>query len=255
MSIRLKLCGQTERGRTMKLRHLPILYTIYLLFLIAFFGIIRLSGVIMTIAILVICGAIFLIASSITVGLTLIAVNNQKQQQELRNRITANTKTPTDILREHMHTLTGMQPGKPPINAYINTLIDSIRSMIDRLSNINKLLETTFSKTDLTYITYVDAIGNVTELFISNVKSAMKRMSVFDYNAWKAGERSDISQKYISDIEVRISQNDDILDKLDCLISELVSLDDPSNFSLDNITSLIQQTQDYKNINNGGTLQ
>lgn len=238
----------------MKLKHLPILYAIYLLFLAAFFGIIRLSGIIMTVAILVICTAVFLIASSITVGLTFMAVNNQKLQQDMRNRITANTKTPTDILREHMHTLTGMQPGRTPMNTYINALIESIRDMIDRLSNIGTLLEATFSKTDLTYITYVDAIEKVVELFSSNIKSVIKRMTVFDYNAWEEGERSDISQKYISDIEIRISQNDDILNKLDYLISELVSLDDPANFSLDNITSLIQQTQDYKNINNGGTL-
>ena len=76
--------------------------------------------------------------------------------------------------------------------------------------------------------------------------------ALLNVEAKSSYEKSEISIKYISDIENRISQNEEIIDKLDYLISELVSLDDPANFSLSNLNNLIRQTQDYKNINNGG---
>lgn len=238
----------------MKLKHLPVLYAAYLLLIIILFSIINAVVDVMTASVLVISGAVFLIMSITVIGFTAIAINNHKQQQlELKNQIASLTKkSPTDELNDYYNIFCGKQPGQKPMTEYIETVCNNIKAMFERLHNLENLLDTTFSKTDLTYVTYKSSLESVIGAFNANLKGIKKRIDVFDYTSWNEGEKSEISIKYISDIENRISQNEEIIDKLDYLISELVSLDDPANFSLSNLNNLIRQTQDYKNINNGG---
>lgn len=240
----------------MKLKHLPVLYGIYLAVLIIAAIVIKLTVAVMTIKTLIACWAFFVCISLIIVFMTAIAVINHKQhREELLSNINTEKKSPHDDLREYAKIFTS----RDMQNLFFKTDVDRIAAvigkMIKKLDNLEKLLETTFSKTDLTYTTYKNSLDSVIGAFNSNLKSIKKRIDVFDYHAWESGDRSDISEKYISDIERLISQNEEIIDKLDYLISELVSLDDPKNFSLSNLNNLIRQTQDYKNINNdGGTI-
>lgn len=240
----------------MKLKHLPVLYGIYLAVLIIAAIVIKLTVAVMTIKTLIACWAFFVCVSLIIVFMTAIAVINHKQhREELLSNINTEKKSPHDDLREYAKIFTS----RDMQNLFFKTDVDRIAAvigkMIKKLDNLEKLLETTFSKTDLTYTTYKNSLDSVIGAFNSNLKSIKKRIDVFDYHAWESGDRSDISEKYISDIERLISQNEEIIDKLDYLISELVSLDDPKNFSLSNLNNLIRQTQDYKNINNdGGTI-
>lgn len=240
----------------MKLKHLPVLYGIYLAVLIIAAIVIKMTVAVMTIKTLIVCWAFFVCVSLIIVFMTAIAVINHKQhREELLSNINTEKKSPHDDLREYAKIFTS----RDMQNLFFKTDVDRIAAvigkMIKKLDNLEKLLETTFSKTDLTYTTYKNSLDSVIGAFNSNLKSIKKRIDVFDYHAWESGDRSDISEKYISDIERLISQNEEIIDKLDYLISELVSLDDPKNFSLSNLNNLIRQTQDYKNINNdGGTI-
>lgn len=240
----------------MKLKHLPVLYGIYLAVLIIAAIVIKMTVAVMTIKTLIVCWAFFVCVSLIIVFMTAIAVINHKQhREELLSNINTEKKSPHDDLREYAKIFTSRDMQNLFFKTDVDRIATVIGKMIKKLDNLEKLLETTFSKTDLTYTTYKNSLDSVIGAFNSNLKSIKKRIDVFDYHAWESGDRSDISEKYISDIERLISQNEEIIDKLDYLISELVSLDDPKNFSLSNLNNLIRQTQDYKNINNdGGTI-
>lgn len=238
----------------MKLKHLPILYGGFLIVSIIVAIIIKVTTPVMTVKTLIMCWCFFICASIVLIGLTIMAISNHKQQRaELKSEIRPARKTPQEELKEYEHIFADPYLKTVFFVDDIDTIITAISKMIKKLNDLENLLDTTFSKTDLTYTTYKSSLNSVIGAFNSNLKSIKKRIDVFDYRAWYEGDRSDISEKYVSDIRLSIEQNEEILDKLDYLISELVSLDDPKNLSLSNLNSLIKQTQDYKNINNGGT--
>lgn len=238
----------------MKLKHLPVLYGIYLIILVIASVVIKTTVDVMTIKVLIMCWAFFICISLILIYLTIMAILDYKQQRnELKNGIKPKKKSPQEELREYESIFAEPYLQTSFFKTDIDKIIIIINKMIKKLSDLENLLETTFSKTDLTYTTYKSSLDSVIGTFNNNLKSIKKRIDVFDYNAWQAGDHSDVSEKYISGIKRLTAQNEEILEKLDYLISELVSLDDPKNFSLSNLNNLIRQTQDYKNINNGGT--
>lgn len=238
---------------SMKLKHLPVLYGVYLTILVIAAIIIKLTVDVMTIKTLIICWTFFICISLIMIFMTAIAVINHRQhREELLSNVNVKKKSPHDDLREYATIFTSSNIQNLFFKTDVDRITAVISRMIKKLDNLEKLLENTFSKTDLTYTTYKNSLDGVIGAFNNNLKSIKKRIDVFDYRAWESGNRSDVSEKYISDIERLISQNEEIIDKLDYLISELVSLDDPKNFSLSNLNNLIRQTQDYKNINNNG---
>ena len=173
----------------------------------------------------------------------------KKLQLELKAGIPIEVKSsPTDILKENMDIFGQYSVERKPTGKIVEQTTVQIKRLLGKLDNLDKLLDSTFSKTDLTYVTYKDSLDSVLKSFIRNLRGIRKRVDVFDYDSWIAGDRSEISQKYLSDIEEMYEQNETILDSMDSLISELVSLDDVADFSLDTINNLIAQTQGYKAI-------
>ena len=87
----------------MKLKHLPILYGIYLLLLAVLFGIVKITVKVMSVDILIACSAAFLIMSIIVIGITIMAINNHNQKQlEIKNQTALMTKkSPIDELSDY----------------------------------------------------------------------------------------------------------------------------------------------------------
>lgn len=234
----------------MKLKRLPILYAVYLVLLILIFGAIKVFGVVLTPQIIAGCVIIFLGLTGGTLGITVLTLKEYNRLQlELKSGIPIETKRGTrDELNDYLMIFGQYSVERKPTGKIVGQTTVQIKRLQSKLSNLDKLLDSTFSKTDLTYVTYKESLDSVLKLFIGNLRGIRKRVDVFDYDSWIAGDRSEISQKYLSDIEEMYKQNETILDSMDSLISELVSLDDVADFSLDTINNLIAQTQDYKTV-------
>ena len=234
----------------MKIKRLPILYAIYIGLLLLIFGSMKVFGVVLTPKVIVGCVIVFLGLTGGALGLTVLAfVEYKKLQLELKAGIPIEVKSsPTDILKENMDIFGQYSVERKPTGKIVEQTTVQIKRLLGKLDNLDKLLDSTFSKTDLTYVTYKDSLDSVLKSFIRNLRGIRKRVDVFDYDSWIVGDRSEISQKYLSDIEEMYEQNETILDSMDSLISELVSLDDVADFSLDTINNLIAQTQGYKAI-------
>lgn len=234
----------------MKINKLPIVYIIYLILLFAIFGVIKIMGVVLTPQVLVGCIIIFIGLTGITVGITIATIKAYKElQSELKNGVPLEVKkTVVEELVEYQRLFKQMSTTVKPTGTYVEKVYTQITRLLKKVSDIDKLLETTFSKTDLTYITYKDSLNDVLKTFMANVRGVKKRIDVFDYTSWNTDDENTVSKKYIKAIKMMVSQNAKILDSMDNLISELVSIDDVSNFSLETINNLIEQTQDYKTV-------
>ena len=83
------------------------------------------------------------------------------------------------------------------------------------------------------------------DIAIANMNAMTKRMRMFDYRGYAENPEKQIYQDYSREVENACSQNLFIDEKLDTLTHELISLDDPSNVSLDGLTTLIGQVKEY----------
>jgi len=236
----------------LKLKHLPVLYGIYLIIIITTLVIIKHTTPVMTVKALILCWSAFICMSLILVYFTQSAIMNYKYQKQELNVDKPIKKTPMEELAEYDALFVGLDLRLSYFGENIDRISHVITKTVKKLNILENLLENTFSTTDLTYTTYKSSLDSVISAFNSNLRSIVKRIRVFDLAAWQAGDRSDILKKYVSDIDHLTAQNEEILNKLEYLISELVSLDDPKNFSFSSLDNLIKQTQEYKNINDRG---
>ncbi len=127
-------------------------------------------------------------------------------------------------------------------------LYDMSISMKMKYANIKKLLKDSFSETDLTYNTYDTTLNEVLKIFNKNLKGIQKRIDVFDYNAYRLDSKNETANEYINEVKNLYNNNDVVIEHIDDLMHELVSLDDISEMPLENVNRLIEQTQNYKNI-------
>ncbi len=127
-------------------------------------------------------------------------------------------------------------------------LYDMGMSMKMKYANIQKLLKDSFSETDLTYNTYESTLNEVLKIFNKNLKGIQKRIEVFDYNAYRLDSKNENANEYITEVKNLYDNNDVVIEHIDELMHELVSLDDISELPLEKVNMLIEQTQNYKNI-------
>ncbi len=143
-------------------------------------------------------------------------------------------------------------------------------SQIERLKQKNGMLDTLlaqeFSSTEMSYARFKQIISSVVDLFYSNVRSIINRLTIFDYSEYtnvKSGklrgltkEQTDAKLKmfdeHVAYINNKIDNNENILLKLDSLLLEVSKLDEVSENGLGNleaiknINDLIEQTKLYK---------
>ena len=117
--------------------------------------------------------------------------------------------------------------------------------ILEKYRNILHLLDDQFSPEDITYAEYKESLDSVVDIAIANMNAMTKRMRMFDYRGYAENPEKQIYQDYSREVENACSQNLFIDEKLDTLTHELISLDDPSNVSLDGLTTLIGQVKEY----------
>lgn len=143
-------------------------------------------------------------------------------------------------------------------------------SQIERLKQKNEMLDTLltqeFSSTEMSYARFKQIITSVIDLFYSNVRSIINRLTIFDYSEYtnvKSGklrgltkEQMDAKLKmfdeHVAYINNKIDNNENILLKLDSLLLEVSKLEEVSESEIENleaiknINDLIEQTKLYK---------
>ncbi len=111
-----------------------------------------------------------------------------------------------------------------------------------------KILSESFDPNDITYQNYLSVLDNVLKLSTAHLKSIKKRVCVFDYREWASGHADAMCQQYISEVGEIVGRLEEIGDKFDHLIHELVCLDEISEAPLLELQTLIETTSDYKSI-------
>lgn len=135
-----------------------------------------------------------------------------------------------------------------PFESKKNEFYNICESMKQKNENLQKLLRDSFSTEDLTYNTYINTINEVMKIFNNNLNGIKKRLEVFDYAEWKNDKNDEHAVAYISEIDNLYEKNYVVIDHIDDLLHELVSLDDISDVPLEKVNRLIEQTQNYKKI-------
>lgn len=159
------------------------------------------------------------------------------------------TKTEEEKLEEFITYIKNLKNfNLGPFEKQKKQLYDMSVSMKLKYANIQKLLKDSFSETDLTYSTYNSTLNEVLKIFNKNMKGIQKRIEVFDYNAYKLDSSNENANEYITEVKNLYDNNDVVIEHIDDLMHELVSLDDISEMPLEKVNMLIEQTQNYKNI-------
>lgn len=134
----------------------------------------------------------------------------------------------------------------------IQRLGELAESMVKKLKNIDDLLLGTFSKTDLTYVTYKERVSDVMKVYLRNCQSIRTRADTFD-NKWE--EENATALTFESEMQGYLGQNESILSQMDNLMLELIRLGDIGDESArEQMLKLIEETKDYASIR-GGTKQ
>lgn len=162
----------------------------------------------------------------------------------------------------------------PPFNDYNVIIVSTVDNIIEKYANIMKLLQESFSVTDLTFAKYTSTLDTIMKTVRGNLKAVIKRTEVFDYKGWNkisnstkiieickeiqsgvkielhnvANENEIDYLKYIVEIKEYITKTIEISEKLNKLTHELVCLETLSDAPLQELTALIEQTKEYKNI-------
>ena len=138
-----------------------------------------------------------------------------------------------------------------PFEARKKEIFDLCVSMQQKNDNLNKLLKDSFSTEDLTYNTYVNTLNEVMKIFNNNLNGIKKRLEVFDYKDWSNNRSDEHAAAYIAEVDDLYQKNYVVIDHIDDLLHELVSLDDISDVPLEKVNRLIEQTQNYKKVKDG----
>lgn len=154
-----------------------------------------------------------------------------------------------DKLQRHIQTFKALRgANQGPFGDVNHQILELSLRLTEKLNNIDYCLKESFSEYDLTYVTYSESLDNVLNLFNRNLSAIEKREKIFDYREWQRGEGTDssLSKVCIEEVNRFHDTNNDIVDKLDALLIELVQLDTITDAPLEEINKLIEQTQIYK---------
>ena len=111
-----------------------------------------------------------------------------------------------------------------------------------------KILSESFESKDITYQNYLSVLDNVLKLSSAHLRSIKKRICVFDYRSWAEDNNDEMCRKYINEVEKSVASLEEIGDKFDRLIHELICLNEISEAPLQEMQNLIETTSDYKSI-------
>ena len=111
-----------------------------------------------------------------------------------------------------------------------------------------KILSEAFDPNDITYQNYITVLDNVLSLSSAHLKSVKKRLCVFDYRIWSEDHNDEMCRKYIGEVESSVVRLEDICDKFDNLLHELICLNEISEAPLHDMQNLIETTSDYRSI-------
>lgn len=174
---------------------------------------------------------------------------NKQAEENLPMIETQATKTEEEKLEDFISYISNMRNfNLGPFEKRKKQLYDMGVSMKMKYANIQKLLADSFSKGDITYNTYENTLNEVLKIFNKNLKGIQKRIEVFDYNAYKLDTTDSNANEYINEVNTLYDNNDVVIEHIDDLLHELVSLEDISEMPLEKVNMLIEQTQNYKNV-------
>ena len=111
-----------------------------------------------------------------------------------------------------------------------------------------KILSEAFNHGDITYQNYLSVLDNVMKLSSAHLRSIKKRICVFDYRTWSEDTNDEMCRKYINEVETSVVRLEEIGDKFDNLLHELICLNEISEDPLHEMQNLIESTSDYKSI-------
>ncbi|MFD2118055.1 hypothetical protein ACFSTH_01535 [Paenibacillus yanchengensis] len=141
--------------------------------------------------------------------------------------------------------------------------LDRLRKKYDTLFHV---LHQRFDSTELSYKKFASVIKEVEKLFYLNVRSILNRLSVFDEAEFKSvmlqkttrfsqqiqQEKTNLYNEFLTFMKDSLSNNEEILLKLDKLLLEISRLDSFEAGDIENmacmqeIDSLIKQTKYYR---------
>ena len=131
---------------------------------------------------------------------------------------------------------------------YGRLLKEAVENIQIKYDKTIQVLSESFNQSDITYQNYVSVLDDVLKLSSSYVKSIKKRLDVFDYREYFYHPNSEQCKEYLKEITDKCKQLDEIGDKFDTLLHELVRLDEISETPLLDLQKLIETTSDYKTI-------
>lgn len=186
-----------------------------------------------------------ILLTALLVYLTIDYLHKSKRNAEPVNALddTPKKKTVSDWLE--FYTLLVKRPGNLSDLLYDEAeAAEHSASLLYRtIEDIRGLLKSTFSETDLTYVTYKSAIDEIEEICCSNFESIARRMSVFKKD-WMVEHK--FAVVYQNEIATFLTYNNEIWKKLEDLTHELVVIsDNRQQGDTEKITELINQTQNY----------
>ena len=127
-------------------------------------------------------------------------------------------------------------------------LQDSAANISVKYEQTMKILSESFNQGDITYQNYLSVMDNVMKLSTAHLRSIKKRICVFDYRTYSENINDSMCVQYIDEVNRSVTRLEEIDDKFDHLIHELVCLNEISEEPLLEMQSLIESTSDYKSL-------
>jgi len=157
--------------------------------------------------------------------------------------------------------------GKETFNTSIDTVIEQVEVFIKKKEKIFNTLRQKFNIIDELYEKFIGTILDVEYVFISNIKSILNNISIFDEEDYKRARynmtqkkisnqfvisKMNIYSEYISFVKNAIEDNEEIILKLDALLLELSRFNSLETGELENMKEikemddLIKRSKHYR---------
>ncbi len=181
------------------------------------------------------------------------------------------SKTPERVAKDEIDTLDkGIDAirrymSSPTFAEYVSRIIKQAERLRKRNSAIDHMLTEKFSTDGLSYGRFKRTIDDIERVMCVNIKSILNRIEPFDEDEYReiihgrtklsmkvAKEKLHIYEEYIEYVRSSVEDNDEILLKLDKLLSEISKLNSLSKGELENmqelqeIDALINDSRWYK---------
>lgn len=156
---------------------------------------------------------------------------------------------------------------KKVFESSIRTTIEQINRLEQKDDTLNTILKQYFAEGEMTYNKFEGVITETKQLFLSNIKKMINRITIFDYTEYvklRQQYKGDIASnrsndpkaelycEHIEYVNAKVKANEEILTKLDTLLVEISKLDDVDDESFEKleaiqqINNLIANTKYYK---------